>query len=121
MQLPPTRWSATSVRPLTQAPPQSQSTKSDQGSEPYIKDLSKESWAYIQVYSFLGEGAIPDGPYEPMTDEARWKLYIKQTYVTPAAYILPWVLAVPEQVSSYPPEWSGFKGLLAKGRGTLHR
>lgn len=76
-----------------------------------VDSLSGErSWAHVQLYSILGGGMIPDGPYESMDAKARWELYRKETFLIPAAYIWPWITVIPEEVRNYPPKWTGFGG-----------
>ncbi|MCP5114538.1 MAG: hypothetical protein GY953_27230 [bacterium] len=64
----------------------------------------------MQLYTLLGGGMVPEGPYQPLNDAQRSRLYWRDTYVNPAAYIIPWITALPDTARQFPREWTGFEG-----------
>jgi hypothetical protein len=75
-------------------------------SQPY----TRKEWSQVQLYKFLGGGKVPEGPYRPLTGKERWELYVRNVYLSPAAFLRPVWSASTNQLSNDPPEWDGVKG-----------
>jgi hypothetical protein len=73
----------------------------------------KKSWvdkSRTQLYRIVGGGRVPDGPYVPLTNSERWRLYYRDTYLSSAAAIRPGFSAALSQLKNSPKEWDGFPG-----------
>lgn len=63
----------------------------------------------------LGAIAAASGPYVPLTPEERWRLWAKNNFVNPRAYLRAFVFSIPQHQNNNPPEWgTGAAGYLRR-------
>ena len=99
--------------PRPAAPPQESASGRPQPGQLKKKPGAGEralDWSKVQVYAILGSGMVPEGPYEPLTNQELWALYWKDTFFSSNPYIIPWITVLPEQARGYPAQWMGFEG-----------
>jgi hypothetical protein len=78
---------------------------------PYLYGQTAPSDKQINVNWLYGSYVPKDVPLQSLDSNARFKLYIRQTYTTPGIYIKTGLFAVRDQIADRNPEWgSGFVG-----------
>jgi hypothetical protein len=46
-----------------------------------------------------------DAPFQPLSGEQRFKLYLRQTYTTPGIYVKTALFSIHDQVNESEPDW----------------
>ncbi len=65
----------------------------------------------INVNWIYGAYVPKDVALEPLTNEGRWKLYLRQTYTTPGIYVKTILFTTRDQIQNSPSEWGdGIEG-----------
>jgi hypothetical protein len=65
----------------------------------------------INVNWIYGAYVPKDVPLEPLTNDGRWKLYLRQTYTTPGIYVKTALFTTYDQIRNSPGEWGdGIEG-----------
>lgn len=79
---------------------------------PAINETVPVNWLY-------GAFIPKDAPIQPLTNEERFKLYIRQTYTTPGIYIKTGFFVIHDQAVNAPPGWGDGASGFGKRLGSI--
>jgi hypothetical protein len=85
------------------------------GVDPNVNPISSPvDWSKIEIYRFIGGGRVPMAKYKPLTMKERKVLWLADTLASDGAYLRPFLMSAPDQIHSYPSEWTGFTGYMQR-------
>lgn len=74
----------------------------------------------LPVNWLYGAYVPKDAPLVSLTNELRWKLYVRQSFTTPGIYIKTGIFALHDSVENTPPDWGKTAEGFAKRLGTRY-
>ena len=84
----------------------------EQPGTPTVNETLPVNWLY-------GAFIPKDAPIQPLTGEERFKLYLRQTYITPGIYIKTGFFVIHDQAVNAPPGWGDGASGFGKRLGSI--